>query len=123
MILDDSAVESEFKSFSAILTDPAIDHLTVSPAIALVTIQDNDSELYINTLRCLLSVCPCVCDRCGHGRNEFAGRVQNHHMGFSFGTENIFLGPFLEILKAVAGLDTLRCRLHEGCHCERLPSH
>ena len=31
-----------------------------------------------------LSVCPCVCDGCGHGRNEFAGRVQNHHVRFSF---------------------------------------
>ena len=30
---------------------------------------------------------------------------------------------FLEIVKAVAGLDTLRCRLREGCHCGRLPLH
>ena len=31
---------------------------------------------------------------------------------------------FLEmIVEAAAGLDTLRCRLHEGCHCGRLPSH
>ena len=31
---------------------------------------------------------------------------------------------FLEIvLKAAAGLDTLRCRLREGCHCGRLPLH
>ena len=27
-----------------------------------------------------------VCDGCGRGRNEFAGRVQNHHVRFSFGT-------------------------------------
>ena len=30
---------------------------------------------------------------------------------------------FLEIVKAAAGLDTLRCRLREGCHCGRLPLH
>ena len=36
------------------------------------------------TLRFLLSVCPCVCDGCGRGRNEFAGRVQKHHVRFSF---------------------------------------
>ena len=31
---------------------------------------------------------------------------------------------FLEIVKAAAaGLDTLCCRLCEGCHCGRLPSH
>ena len=30
---------------------------------------------------------------------------------------------FLEIVKAAAGLDTLRCRLREGCPCGRLPSH
>ena len=32
---------------------------------------------------------------------------------------------FLEIVhvKAAAGRDTLRCKLREGCHCGRLPSH
>ena len=30
----------------------------------------------VNTLRFLLSVCLCVCDGCGRGRNEFAVRVQ-----------------------------------------------
>ena len=30
---------------------------------------------------------------------------------------------FLEIVKAAAGLDTLHCRLREGCHYGRLPSH
>ena len=29
----------------------------------------------------------------------------------------------LEIVKAAAGLDTLRCRLREGYHCGRLPYH
>ena len=32
----------------------------------------------------ILVVCPCVCDGCGRGRNKFAGRVQNHHVRFSF---------------------------------------
>ena len=30
---------------------------------------------------------------------------------------------FLEIVKAAAGRDTQHCRLREGCHCGRLPSH
>ena len=30
---------------------------------------------------------------------------------------------FLEIVEAAAGLDTLRCRLREGCHCGRLLLH
>ena len=30
---------------------------------------------------------------------------------------------FLEIVLAAAGLDTLRCRLRERCHCGRLSSH
>ena len=29
-------------------------------------------------------MCLCVRDRCGRGRNEFAGRVQNNHLRFSF---------------------------------------
>ena len=33
----------------------------------------------------------------------------------------ILLLIFLEIIKYAAGLDTLRCRLREGCHCGRLP--
>ena len=63
-----------------------------------------------------------MCDGCGRGRNEFAGRVQNHYVRFSFHRNIIIL--FLEyIVKAAAGLDTLRCRLRERCHCGRLPSH
>ena len=27
-----------------------------------------------------LRLCVCVCDGCGGGRNEVAGRVQNHHV-------------------------------------------
>ena len=30
---------------------------------------------------------------------------------------------FLDIVKVAEGLDTLRCRLRERCHCGRLPSH
>ena len=63
-------------------------------------------------------MCACVRDGCGRGCNEFVGRVQNHHVRFSFhrnGHNNI-------IAKA-AGLDTLRCSLRERCHCGRLPSH
>ena len=29
-------------------------------------------------------MCSSVCDGCGRGRNEFAGRVPNHHVRFSF---------------------------------------
>ena len=39
----------------------------------------------------------------------------------AFSFHNKFI--FLEIVKAAAGLDTLRCRLREGCHCGRLPLH
>ena len=65
--------------------------------------------------------CLSVCDGCGRGRNEFAGRVQNHHVRFSFHKNG-----HLEIArdkKLAAGLHTLRCRLREGCRCGRLPSH
>ena len=75
----------------------------------------------INTLRFLLSVRPSVRDECGRGHNKLAGRVQNHHVRFSFHTEMAII--FLEIVKAAAGLDTLHCRLREGCHCGRLPMH
>ena len=59
-----------------------------------------------------------VRDGCGRGRNEFAGRVQNHHVRFRSGHINI-----AREIKVAAGLDTLRCRLREGCHCGRLPLH
>ena len=29
----------------------------------------------------------------------------------------------ISMVKAAAGRDTQRCRLREGCHCGRLPSH
>ena len=42
----------------------------------------------------ILLVCPCVCDGCRRGHNEFAGRVQKHHVRFSFHR------IFLEIVKS-----------------------
>ena len=59
-------------------------------------------------------------DGCGRGHNEFAVRVQNHHVRFSFHKMAI-LFEFIHV--AAAGLDTLRCKLRERCHCGRLPSH
>ena len=61
-----------------------------------------------------------VRDGCGRGHNAFAGRVQNYHVRSSCHRNGII---FLEIVKAAAGRDTQRCRLREGCHCGRLPSH
>ena len=75
----------------------------------------------INTLRFYLCVCLSVRDGCGRGRNELAGRVQNHHVPAVTEMAIIFLE--LEIVKAAAGRDTQGFRLHEGCHCGRLPSH
>ena len=40
--------------------------------------------LIIKILVVCLSVCVCACDGCGRGCNGFAGRVQNHHVRFSF---------------------------------------
>ena len=59
-------------------------------------------------------------DGCGCGRNEFAVRVQNHHVRFSFHRNGHYL--FLEIVKAAAGLDTLlagyaKDAIVGACHC------
>ena len=43
----------------------------------------------------------CVRDGCGRGRYEFAGRVQKHHVRFSF-HRNGHTKIFLEIVKAAA---------------------
>ena len=68
-----------------------------------------------------------MCDGCGRGCNEFAVRVQNHHVRFSIDILSMVSASkwpfiFLEIVKAAAGLDTLRCRLRKdaivgACHC------
>ena len=59
----------------------------------------------INTLRFLVCVRLSVCDGCGRGRNGFAGRVQNHHVRFSFHRSFHKMAIiFLEIVKAAAGL-------------------
>ena len=41
------------------------------------------SFVYMHQYIKILVVCPCVREGCGRGRNEFAGRVQNHHVRFS----------------------------------------
>ena len=46
--------------------------------------------------------------------------MQNNHLRFSFHRNGHII---ILTVKAAAGLDTLRCRLREGCHCGRLPSH
>ena len=69
----------------------------------------------------VVRLCVCVYDGCGSDRNRFAGRVQNRHVHFSIHRNGHNL--LIEIVKAAAGLDILRCRLHEGCHCGRLPLH
>ena len=82
-------------------------------------------------------MCPCVCPRV----TDVGVAVTNLRVvckiitcvsAFTF-TELemaiIILLIFLEIAKncckaaTAAGLDTLRCRLREGCHCGRLPLH
>ena len=78
----------------------------------------------INTLRCLVSVRLSVCDGYGRGRNEFAGRVQNYRVPCAKLSRAFQLSQkFSREIKAAAGQDTQSCRLREGCHCGRLPSH
>ena len=54
----------------------------------------------------------CVRDGWGRGCNGFAGRVLQLSQKWS--AISFFL---IIIVKAAAGLDTLRCRLRERCHC------
>ena len=49
--------------------------------------------------------------------------MQIHHVRFSFHRNSLLLFFLEMIVEAAAGLDTLRCRLREGCHCGRLLSH
>ena len=48
--------------------------------------------------------------------------VQHNHVSGSAFTK-MAGHNLLQIVKAAAGLDTLHCRLREGYHCGRLPSH
>ena len=67
-----------------------------------------------------------VCDGCGRGSNEFAGRVQNYRVPCAKLSRAFQLSQKFSRdvhVKAAAGQDTQSCRLREGCHCGRLPSH
>ena len=61
-------------------------------------------------------MCLSVCDGCGRGHNEFAGRVQNYRVPCA--KLSRCHRNFLEIVKAAAGQDTQSCRLREGCHVD-----
>ena len=51
-------------------------------------------------------------------------RVQNYRVRSGCTVTEIFLEiGLLSMVKAAAGQDTQSCRLREGCHCGRLPSH
>ena len=88
----------------------------------------------INTLGFWLSVCPCVCVcvmDVGVGVTNLRVVCKTITCASAFTEMAIILLFFPEIIiiiiiiivKAAAGLNTLRCRLREGCHCGRLPSH
>ena len=69
-------------------------------------------QININTLRFLLSVCLCVTG------------VQNYRVPCAKLSRAFQLSQeFSRDVKAAAGQDTQSCRLREGCHCGRLPSH
>ena len=53
----------------------------------------------------------CVRDGCGRGRNEFEGRVQKHHVHFSF--QLLQKWPLLEIVKSQR--DTKRLQVWTLC--------
>ena len=73
----------------------------------------------VNTLRFYLSVCPCVMD-VGVAITNL--RVVCKIITCVPAVTEMAIN-FLEIVKAAAGRDTQHCRLHEGFHCGRLPSH
>ena len=60
------------------------DSVLVLASINSLGMEPGDEAILVNTLRFYLCVCPCVCDGCGRDCNEFAARVQNHHVRFSF---------------------------------------
>ena len=65
-----------------------------------------------------------VCDGCGRGSNEFAGRVQNYRVPCAKLSRAFQLSQkFSRDVKAAVGQDTQSCRPREGCHCGRLPLH
>ena len=79
----------------------------------------NQNYQYIKIFVVCPSVCVCVCvmDVCVAAMNlRFVCKTITCVSAF---TKMAII--FLEIVKAAAGLDTLRCRLREGCHCGRLP--
>ena len=75
---------------------------------------------YIKIFVVRVCVCVCVTD-VGVAATNLRFVCKTITCVSAFTEMAIFL--FLEIVKAAAGLDTLRCRLREGCHCGRLPLH
>ena len=51
-------------------------------------------------------MCVSVCDGCGRGHNEFAGRVQNYHVRSNCHRTRNGYKSFSRIPKAAAGRDT-----------------
>ena len=74
---------------------------------------------YIN----IFVVCPCVMDvGMALTNSRVVCKIIRCVLAFTF-TELEMAIIFLEIVKAVAGWDTLGCRLREGHHCGCLASH
>ena len=86
----------------------------------------------VNTLRFFLcvcpSVCPCVMD-VGVAVTDLrvVCKIVTCVSAFTFTELEMAILIFLEIVKTAAKLLlqvwTLCCKLREGCHCGRLPSH
>ena len=81
----------------------------------------NASMNLYHTLRFMVSVCLCVTD-VGVAVTNLQVTCKTIMCGSAF-TEMAILLILLFFLKIAAGLDTLRCMLHKGCHCGRLPTH
>ena len=65
--------ESDFGTYRCDVTNYA------GTGSANITIELGGIYQYIK----IFVVCASVCNGCGRGRNEFAGRVQKHHVRFS----------------------------------------
>ena len=76
--------------------------------------------LVLVLLRFYLCVCPCVMDV---GLAVTNLRVVCKIITCVPAVTEMAINLSRAILKADAGRDTLRCKLREGCHCERLLSH